>query len=207
MSYLKSIKRLSAAGNLGSIVTIQVSRKSSIVKIPDPVDGVIYGDITFLAGQGFFSWEVSMDSAGASSVSRKSKEGSSKGNRIDFIVPKDRADLRSMFEQAEKDELVLLFKDSNGVQKIFGLLHAPAQFKFDHETGDQVSGLNHYKCSFYYDGPDNMFEYNGAIPSAPAGPAPSIVRYNGNAIASLQPGEELNIISDFGFEQFYITGP
>lgn len=205
MSYLQSIARLSQADNLGGIITIQVARKASIESIPDPVNGVVYGNIVFFAGAGFVTWEVSSESPNASSQSRVSREGSSKGNRLNFVVPKDRPELRLMFERAEDDELVVLYKYPNGKTRLFGLLDAPVKFKFDHDSGGSHADLNHYSCSLYYDGPDNMFEYNGAIAVAPAGPAPAIVYFNGVAIASLQPGEVLNIESDFGFTDFYIT--
>lgn len=205
MSYLQSIARLSQADNLGGILSIQVARKVDIASMSDPVDGVVYGDITFFPGTGFVSWEVTSETPTANSQSRTSREGPSKGNRLTFIIPKDRPDLRRMFEFAEEDEFVTLYKYANGKQRIFGGLHAPVQFRYNHSSGGSHSDLNHYSCEFYYDGPDNMFEYNGVISAAPAGTAPAIVKYNGAAIASLAPGDVLNITSNFGFSNFYVT--
>jgi hypothetical protein len=205
MSYLTSIARLSQADNLGGILTIQVARKVDIESMSDPVDGVVFGDITFFPGAGFVTWEVTGESPNANSRSRTSREGASKDNRLSFTVPKDRPELRRMFERAEEDELVVLYKYANGKQRIFGLLDAPVQFRFDHESGGSHSDLNHYRCEFYYDGPDNMFEYNGLISAAPAGAAPAVVKYNGVSIASLSPGEVLNITSEFGLTNFYVT--
>lgn len=205
MSYLQSISRLSQADNLGGILTIQVARKVDISSMSDPVDGVVYGNITFFPGAGFVTWDVTSESPSANSRSRSSREGSSKGNRLEFAVPKDRPELRRMFEMAEEDELVVLYKYANGKQRIFGLLDAPVQFRFDHDSGGSHADLNHYSCEFYYYGPDNMFEYNGTITAAPVGTAPAIVRHNGVAIASLAPGQTLNITSNFGFTNFYVT--
>lgn len=205
MSYLIPISRLSQTDNLGGILTIQVARKVDINLMSDPVDGVVYGDITFFPGTGFVTWEVTSESPNANTRSRTSREGPSKGNRLSFTVPKDRPELRRMFELSEEDELVVLYKYANGKQRIFGLLDAPVQFRFDHESGGSHADLNHYSCEFYYDGPDNMFEYNGAIAAAPVGTAPAIVKHNGVAIASLAPGEVLNITSQFGFTNFYVT--
>jgi hypothetical protein len=101
----------------------------------------------------------------------------------------------------------VLFKDANGQQKIFGLLDRPVSFRFSHSSGNNVAAKNGYECEFYYDGPENMFEYNGAIAQAPAGPAPAVVQFNGVAIASLQPGETLNIISEYSFDEYFITAP
>lgn len=205
MSYLSAIARLSQSDNLGGILTIQVARKVDIESMPDPVDGVVYGDITFFAGAGFVAWEVTGESARATSQSRTSREGASKGNRLPFVVPKDRADLRRMFELAEEDELVVLYKDATGKQRLFGHLDAPVRFRFDHDSGGSHADLNHYSCEFYYDGPDNMYEYNGAISSAPGGAAPVIVRVNGVVVASGQPGDIIDFDTDFEFD-FQIVG-
>lgn len=204
MAYLSPITR-PQADNLGGILTIQVARRADVESMSDPVDGVVYGDITFVDGAGFVTWEVTGESARSSSSSKSSREGSSRANRIPFVVPKDRPELRSMFEQAEEDELIVLYRYADGKQRVFGLLDAPVRFRFDHDSGGAHADLNHYRCEFYYDGPENMFEYNGAIATAPAGSAPSIVKFNGVAIASLAPGEVLNIESEFGFTQFFVT--
>lgn len=205
MSYLSPISRLSQADNLGGILTIQVARKVDISLMSDPVDGVVYGDITFFPGTGFITWDVTGETARATSQNRTSREGPSKGNRLPFVVPKDRPELRRMFEMAEEDELVVLYKDANGKQRIFGLLDAPVRFRFDHDSGGSHADLNHYRCEFYYDGPDNMFEYQGAISAAPGGAAPATVTVNGVTVASLQPGETINFDTDFEFD-FQIVG-
>lgn len=205
MSYLVDIARLSQSDNLGGILTIQVARKVDISSMSDPVDGVVFGEITFFAGTGFVSWEVTSESPSANTRSRSTREGPSKDNRLTFVVPKDRPELRRMFELAEEDELVVLYKYANGKQRIFGLLDAPVKFRFDHESGGSHADLNHYRCEFYYDGPDNMFEYNGAISAAPEGAAPVIVRVNGVVVAVGQSGDIIDFDTDFEFD-FEIVG-
>lgn len=205
MSYLKNISRLSAADNLGGVLTIQVARRADVQNIPDPVDGVVYGDIDFLPGKGFVTWEVTLETASADSAGRTSREGSSRSNKLPFVVPKDRADLRAMLEAASEDEFIVLFTSANGVQKLFGLPYAPVQFRFSATSGAKVSDLNHYSCEFFYDGPENMFEYDGTVSMAPEGPAPALVYSNGELIASLSPGQVLNIDTDFDFD-FEIAG-
>lgn len=205
MSYLQSISRLSQADNLGGILTIQVARKVDISSMSDPVDGVVYGDIIFFPGAGFVTWDVTSESPSANTRSRTTREGPSKDNRLTFVVPKDRPELRRMFEMAEEDELLVLYKYANGKQRIFGLLDAPVQFRFDHDSGGSHADLNHYSCELFYDGPDNMFEYQGSITAAPAGAAPATVTVNGVSVASLQPGQTINFDTDFEFD-FQIVG-
>jgi len=202
---LQSISRFSN-NNLGGILELRVASASDFESIPDPVNGIVFGDVVFKAGKSWSIWEYTHETSNANSRSRQTREGSSKQNRLPFFIAKDRAEVREILLRAETDEMIVLFKDANGVQKIFGLLDAPVRFKFDHDSGAQHADRNNYDCEFYFSGgPDNMYEYNGAISSAPAGTAPAIVRFNGVAIASLQPGETLNLVSDFGFTEFYIT--
>lgn len=205
MSYLNNIAAFNAADNLGGLLEIKVARKADIESIQDPVGGVVYGDIVFLPEKGFVTWAVTPDTPGADSNSRQSREGTSKGNRLKFSVPKDRADIRVMFEQATDDELIVLYKDANGKQKLFGLRHAPVKFRFNHSSGNSTSGKNGYEGEFYYEGPENMFEYSGAIATAPAGPAPAVVTFNGAVIAILAPGETLAITSDYSFTEYFVT--
>jgi hypothetical protein len=208
VGYLQNITRFNAADNIGGLLEIKVARKADIESIQDPFTGIVYGDIVFLPDKGFVTWAVTPDTPGADSNSRQTREGTTKGNRLKFSVPKDRATIRAMFEKASDDELIVLYKDANGKQKIFGLFDAPVKFRFSHSSGNAPSGKNGYECEFYYEGPENMFEYNGAILAAPAGPLPSVVTFNGVVIASLQPGDTLEITSDYSFTEYFITtGP
>lgn len=205
MSYLKNISRFSGSGNLGGILTIQVARAADIESIPDPLAGIVFGDIVLKAGKSFYTWQVTTETAEANTRGNPTAEGFSKDNTLPFFIPKDRSDIRTMLEAATEDELIVLYKDANGKQKLFGTLDHPVQFEYSTNSGAAHADRNGYSCRFYYKGPENMFEYNGTLPTAPAGAAPAIVRYNGVAIASLAPGETLNINSDFGFTDFYVT--
>lgn len=209
MSYLKTISRLSAQDNLGGLVKIQVIRKDDVVSIPDPVDGIIYGDIEFQEGAGFVTWDVTLETSKISTDDHSGKEGSSKTNRLPFSVPKNRADIRSMFLKAEDDEFIVLFKDaSTGKTRIFGQLEAPVRFRFNHDSGDTFSSGNRYQGEFFYTGPDNIYEYDGTIPAAPPGAAPAIVKWaDGTVIATLYPGDILIVDSEFAHEFQLIQAP
>jgi hypothetical protein len=203
VSYLQSISR-NTVDNLGGIFSIKVARKAHVVSIPTPVDGVIYGDILFLEGTGFVHWDVIHETASAASEGKTSREGFSKNNKLPFQVSRGRANVKKIFDQAVEDEFIILYTE-NGKQKLFGQLDAPVRFSYSHKTGEAVSDSNRYECLFYYEGPDNIFEYNGEVELSPGGAVPALVKHNGNVIASLLPGEILNIISDFGFTDFYTT--
>jgi hypothetical protein len=203
VSYLQSIAAFTGA-NIGSILEIQVARAADIVSIPVPVNGVVYGDIEFEPGTGFVAWTVTHESASLSRDGKTSREGFSKNNRLPFKIPKGRASVAAILDQAVDDELIVLFKE-NGVQKIFGTKESPVRLAYSHKTGESIADPNHFACFFYYEGPENVFEYDGTIEAAPGGAIPALVKFNGTTIAALLPGEVLEITSDFGFTDFYVT--
>jgi len=205
MGYIQPITRLKAEDNLAGLLDIQVCRKAEITNIPAPVNGVVYGDITFVAGGGFVSWQATLEKARMKSDSDKTRDGNSSKNQLPFTIPKDRAGLRDMFNRMEQDEFIVLFKDGGGKQKVFGTLSSPVLFSYNHDSGDGFDSKNSFECLFYFDGPDNVFSYEGAIGSAPAGPAPSVVYFNGAVIASLAPGQSLHINSDYSFTEYFTT--
>ncbi len=204
MGYIQAIKRL-AEDNLAGLLDIQVCRKAEITAIPAAVNGVVYGNITFIAGGGFTTWEATLEKASMKSDNDRTREGSTSNNRLPFSIPKDRPGLRDMFSRMEQDEFIVIFRDASGKKKIFGTLSSPVLFKFNHDSGDGFDSKNGFECLFYFDGPDNVFFYDGTTGTAPAGPAPALVRFNGAVIASLAPGESLNITSDYSFTQYFVT--
>lgn len=203
---MKNIVRLNAEDNLGGILDIQVARASDIASMEDPLDGIVYGNITFNPGKGFYSWNATHETGEVDSSSKITKEGSTKSNRLPFNIPKDRPDLRSMFLAAEEGgEFVVLFKYASGKQRLFGHKYAPVRFKFNHSSGARHDDYNGYECEFYFDGPDNMFEYGGSGTSAPAGAPPVIININGVFFQSVPAGTTVNFDTDFEFD-FQIVG-
>jgi len=210
VSYLKTIKSFSDANNLGGVLKLSIARKDDIESIPDPVAKVIPGDIVFKAGAGFITWQVTMESMQALSDSRSSREGPSRHNRIGFVVPKDRYDLAAMFAQAEEDEFIVFYTDSNGTGKLFGLLDSPVRFSINHDSGKNFSDGNFYDAEFYFQGPDNRYFYGGLISEAPPGTGSSIVKFSsGEIIATLNPSDILVVSSDFShtFTLYPGSGP
>lgn len=207
MSYLKSIKRLSAGSNLGGIVKLSVARKDDVEYIPDDINSVIIGDIVFKAGKGFVIWDVTLETPRIEINSRTTREGSSKTNRLSFSVPKDRSDIREMFSIAEDDEFIVLQQDGNGTRRLLGTLSNPVRFEYNYVSGSLHSDKNAYNAQFYYQGPDNSFFYLGTITEAPPGTSPSIVRYStGEVIAQLNASDELVVSSDFAHTFQIIPG-
>jgi hypothetical protein len=203
VGYIQPITRLSNADNLAGLLEIQVCPKSLISAIPAPVAGIIYGNIIFNTGGGFAKWEATLEKTRISTQKERTADGSTARNQLPFRIPKDRADLRNMFDLMERDEFIVIIKDGSGKQKIFGTLTRPVQFQYNHDSGDSFDSKNEYECMFYFDGPDNIFFYDGSIGVAPDGAAPAIVKINGNPIAVLAPGEQLNITTDYDYGDFF----
>jgi hypothetical protein len=190
---------------MGGLLSIMVIRKAYVLSIQEAVDGTVYGDIEVQEGKEWVQWDVTHESAGTESQGIVTREGFAKGNRLRFSVPKDRPAIKAMFEQASNDELIVLFQDANGKHKIFGQLHAPVRFRYNHNSGTALSDKNAYECEFYYNGLDNIFDYDGTQPVPPAGPPPALVYVNGELVAALAPGESINFDTPFDFT-FLIVG-
>jgi hypothetical protein len=205
MSYLKNIVQQSGGNRMGGVLTLQVARKAEVEKIPAPVNGVVYGTIQLRPGAQLCRWTVGYQSAGITTQLKTTREGPTKESELEFFIPNDPDEIRSMLETASLDEFIVLFQYPNSVQKIFGHLQAPVRFSFDHNSGTNTADRHGYICRFFYNGPDNSFFYRGDLPAAPVGPAPVIVKFNGVAIASLAPGETLNITSDYSFDEYFVT--
>ncbi len=203
MSYLSNISRFSNQDNLAGLTTIQVIRKADLTAIPAPVEGVIYGALSYAPGAGFVTWQCKLETPRITTEDQPGREGNPKRNTLRLTIPKDRSDLRHLFSLMVKDEFVVIFKE-NGKNKIFGQLHAPVRFTWNHDSGASYDQLNAYECQFYYTGPDNLYFYDSEA-TASAGPNPAIVRFNGVTIASLQPGEILDIESDYSYNEYFIS--
>jgi hypothetical protein len=207
VSYLRNIKRFSAAANIGGLITISVARKDDIATVPDVVGKALPGSITFKPGAGFVTWEVTTGSNRLKSDAKVSREGSIRSNVLTFRIPKKRLDLEAMFAQAEDDEFVVVYTDSNGTSWIFGLPTAPVRFTINDDSGELLEDLNSYSAQFYFDGPDNRYFYQGAVSTAPPSTASSTVQYStGELIALLNPSDILVVSSDFAHSFTIVPG-
>lgn len=208
MSYLQEISRLSER-NIGGIIKIQVVRAADVLTFPDPVNGVIYGDITFPAGKGFTTWFATSQSARIFSEDRQSQEGPFKFNKLPFTVAKDKPGVKQQLNRALDDEFIVLFMDANGSTKIFGTPDHPVRFEFSHDSGDAHTARNAYSCQFVAEGPDNVYFYEGNIAAPTSGGSPVILEWYDGAtvttIASAQPGDTIRINSRFVFDDFDIN--
>lgn len=208
MSYLRTIRRLSATDNLGGIISLQVARAADVISMPEPINGTITDDIEFKAGTGFVQWDCTHETARMRSRSNASREGAVKSNELPFLIPKDQQAVKQQLDQAEDDEFIVLYKDANGRQCLFGTPETPVRFLFDHESGESFGSLNMYSARFYYEGPDNRYFYQGAITTPPPGTGPSTVQHaDGTIIATLNPSDELVVSSDFEHTFIHIPGP
>lgn len=204
MGYLKNIDHPAPGARLGGIVTIEVVRKAEVTSIPNPVNGVVGGPVVLNAGASWTRWIVNQQTALGKRDAASSKEGVSKTNRLSFFIPLDRDEVTAMLDLAENDEFILVCKYPDGTKKIWGTLETPMLFEYSHTTGAQFTDKNGNNCSFYYQGPNNVFFYDAENVIA-AGPQPVIVKFNGVAIASLGPGQTLNILSDYSFNDYFTT--
>lgn len=183
---------------MGGVLTLYVCRVDDILSIPDPFNKTIDGDIVFKAGSGFVRWDVTTETPRTKSTSRSSREGAAKSNLLSFLAPRDRQELSSMFDIAEDDALIVAYRDSNNNLKLFGTKDRPLIFRYDHDSGQRHADGNFYSCSFSFDGPDNIYFYTGTITEQPEDGSVAVVQYvTGDVIATLAPGDQLIVTSDF----------
>jgi hypothetical protein len=208
VSYLTTIARFSG-DNLGSLLKIQIARAADVAGMQDAIDGTVYGDILFNTGTGFVEWFLTTDTPRLLSEGQQSQEGEFKINRVEFALPKDRTDIKQLLNRMVNDEFVLLIEDANGNIKLFGQPWAPVRFRYTHDSGASGTEGNHYRCEFFYEGADNVYFYDGAIPAPPAGSPPVVIRWNDGesvqTIAQVLPGEVVTINSPFDYDDFNIT--
>jgi hypothetical protein len=199
VSYIINIDAFSG-DNMGSLLELRVVRAEDVQTMPEPVNGVIYGDIVLKGGKSWALWKVTRNTPRHSSSSRDSMEGDYEQSTLSFVVAKDQPTTRRMMQLAQQDEHIVLYIDANGTQKVFGSLGQPVRFRFSHDSGSALVQRNGYTCEFYSEGAENTFFYNGEVSAPPSGTPPAIVRLgNGTILASLQPGQTFVITSGFSF--------
>jgi hypothetical protein len=207
VSYLQNIASLTT-DNGGGLIDLRIIRKADVLAIPEPVNGVVYGPITFKPGvTGFVVWKATLDTSSVESRGQTTREGEKKDTRLKVTLPKDSPALRTMLEQATADEFICLYTDGSGQQKVVGLLHAPLRFTYNHNTGARLADGNFYEGTFYCEGPDNTYFYSGTAGTPPTGPANVVWYHNDVAQAVITPGNELRTYSDFGFTEFFTQTP
>ncbi len=195
MSYLKTINRI--AYNFGGVLEVQIARAADVLEWPELKGDTWYGNIEFKAGAGFVKWYTTANENVFRYRSRTTIEGTLYKGAFKVVVPSDRKEIEEMLHLASDDELIILYKNANGLIKIFGSPTFPVQLQVSHSTKRGFGSRNQYECSFYYDGPLNNFFYDGSVQTAP-GTAPAIVRWaDGTMISSLQPGQVLEVDSNF----------
>lgn len=204
MSYLQNISPLNG-DNLGSLLELRIVRKDDVESIPDPVEDIIYGDITLKAGKSFVLWQVTRSTPRHRAVNRASAEGEYEEASLNFVIPRDQPAIRRMLQLALEDEHIVLYKDANNQTKLFGSLQDPVRFRFSHDSGGASSQRNAYSCEFHSSGSANSWFYLGSVPSPPVGAAPALVRVNGQLVASLTPGQAIDFDTPFEFD-FEIVG-
>lgn len=204
MSYLSTIARLTAS-NIGGLVQLQVVRAADISAIQDPEGDTIYGNISLNADVGWQIWRSTSETMEVVAQNQDGQEGDYKNISLPFFLPKDRPGLKQMLDLAESDEFVVLYKDGNGNQKLFGTPDRPVIFKYNHNTSAAHEGRNGYECRFEYAGPDNIYFYDGSVTAPPAGPAPTILRINGVVQLTAPAGSIIDVNTEFKITDFKIS--
>jgi hypothetical protein len=193
--------------NMSGLLTIMVARKSDITAIPEPVEGVISTAVTFASGKSFVQWQAVPESGAASIAAQNSMEGHSKNTACSFVVPRDKASLKTMFDMALDDEFIIVVTDGNANQVIYGNLETPVRFGYSFGTGTGA-GRNAYRCRFYSDSVDNRAFYLATVATPPATGQPVTIRLGsagGPVLGTAAPGSTFVVNSPFKVTGFNIS--
>jgi hypothetical protein len=187
--------------NLGSVYSLRVARVQDIAAIPDPVDGIVAENITFLGGSGFFSWYFTSETGQVRIRNRQSQEGPRITSELSGFIPRRDAQLQQLMDYCRNHHFVLLIRQGDGKDHLFGSLEQPLRFEVDFETGQNPSSRPGYAFRFFTEGVDVLNRYSGSVTIPGAGQNPAIVRWDdGELIATLNPGETLEVSSGFSHD-------
>ncbi|MCO6367838.1 hypothetical protein GBO34_00735 [Roseivirga pacifica] len=207
MSYLSEISRLTAS-NIGGLISIKLVRVQDVAVFPSIVNGAMTDEIELNIGAGWVEWFCTSQSSRLVNRHSSDMEGNGRNVELPFLIAKDAQLKASQLERATEDSFIVLFRDGNGLLKVFGSPSRPVRFKYDVSTGQSTQSKNGYSCSFYYAGLNNVAFYNAEDPEVldPGTPVPVVIKWNdGESITIISvasPGDVVQINSRFAYTDF-----
>jgi hypothetical protein len=203
MSYLNSIPYLETE-NLSGLTLISLIRVPDVLQFPDSYNGIATSAIIFKEGKGWSAWAATYRTSSFSRRAQDTQEGVLTNQELPFIIPRYTPAITSMLRLAERDEFIILFKDANGQEYLWGNPQKPVRFLFDQSTGSG-SGRNQYECKFYSESSENILAYPvtfGTVPADPNACRPVVIRRGsstGPVLAVAAAGSTVIITSPYSF--------
>ena len=203
MSYLNSIPSLEGE-NMPGLTLISLVRVPDILSFPDSYNGIATSALTFQEGKGWAVWAATYRTSSFSRRAQDTQEGVLTNQELPFIIPRHTPAITSMLRLAERDEFIVLFKDANGQEYLWGNPQKPVRFLFNQTTGSG-SGRNEYDCRLYSESSENILAYPVTFGSTPVDPSackPVVIRRgsaDGPVLAVVDAGSTVIITSPYSF--------
>ena len=148
-SFISSIYK-PEGDNTGGYKQLLFRPKRDIQDIPMPDEHYnIVDDITFAGGvTGFFEMYLTLYSTNVTIEQSQTPQGPIVDVKITGIVPGDSNINQGMFNYMMYERFILVGKDNEKVQRIFGTLENGMRFTWDYDTEEQPDGRRGYRISF-----------------------------------------------------------
>lgn len=212
---LKNINPDTTTTSIGGLEVVFFVPEESIKKYPAREGLILKGNLELHEGHTFFLLGYTRHTSSYEHQLRTSQRGALYDITQRGTIPTDTPELGSQFYYmaAPGRRYVLLFRDRNSFLRITPPGYAlPFSYKFG--TGDDPDNRYGYTVTFSDDTPYPCLYYSGSFevsevgtitpPVADSSAEPVRIRFNGNVIKIVNPGETLDITSDFALEDFEI---
>ncbi|MFC6999576.1 hypothetical protein [Rufibacter roseus] len=193
--------------NIGGLEAVFYTASSNVVwdRFPER-DGLrLQGDILLKPGTTWGMVTFTRDTPGFNMVPKRDRRGIIYTHDLKGSIPKDTPDLAELLYELQRGRYVVLHRDSNGYLKFSGSRDFTFRFEYKHDSGENPTSRNSYTAGFKSESLHPPFFYSGnfAVTDIGEGNGQSgsiRVMFNGELVKIVQPGETLNIESEFSLE-------
>lgn len=189
--------------NYGGFYRILIALRKDVIGLI-PFNGIMAAPSQATVDDHFEEIVITRDTGSHVETEEYSAHGSYFNQRISFIIPKDRQDVRAKMMKYKDAEVVVLIQDNNLYLKLIGTDKFPLRLLRDFSTRNQVSeraGFN-----FNIGGntkTESAFVTGINLGLQPADPAPTGVAYirrnDGTLIATINAGQSFYISSPYSW--------
>lgn len=137
----------------GNIPEFLFSPVSKIASVPEPVNELITGEVTFSGSNDWYTGNSAPDSLEFTEEQADGGDGKPFSTRITGFLPRLSADMLALMREMSQTEHIVLITDKNGNVRLCGKKSAGLKFRFRQNTQLSAAGNAGYSFEFYLDHP------------------------------------------------------